>query len=76
MRRLLGEFRAAGGEAMEVAVGGIGPGDLERLATLARNHGLAGSTGSDFHDPAMPWNPPGRFAKLPAGLEPLAARLA
>jgi predicted metal-dependent phosphoesterase TrpH len=76
LRRLLGEFRAAGGEAIEVAVAGIGPSDLDRLATLARHHGFAASTGSDFHDPAVPWNPPGRFAKLPADLEPLAARLA
>jgi len=76
MRRLLGEFRAAGGTAIEVAVAGIGPSDLDRLATLARQHGFAASTGSDFHDPAVPWNPPGRFAKLPADLEPLAARLA
>ena len=76
MRRLLGGFRAAGGEAIEVAVAGIGPADLDRLATLARLHGFAASTGSDFHDPAVPWNPPGRFDKLPADLEPLAARLA
>ena len=76
MRRLLGSFRAAGGEAIEVAVAGIGPSDLDRLATLARLHGFAASTGSDFHDPAVPWNPPGRFAKLPTDLEPLAARLA
>lgn len=75
LRRLLGEFREAGGEAIEVAVAGIGPSDLDRLATLARNLGFAASTGSDFHDPAVPWNPPGRFAKLPSDLEPLAARL-
>lgn len=75
LRRLLGEFREAGGEAIEVAVAGIGPSDLDRLATLARNLQFAASTGSDFHDPAVPWNPPGRFAKLPSDLEPLAARL-
>lgn len=75
LRRLLGEFREAGGEAIEVAVAGIGPSDLDRLATLARNLGFAASTGSDFHDPKVPWNPPGRFAKLPTDLEPLAARL-
>jgi predicted metal-dependent phosphoesterase TrpH len=75
LRRLLGEFREAGGEAIEVAVAGIGPSDLDRLATLARNLGFAASTGSDFHDPSVPWNPPGRFAKLPTDLEPLAARL-
>jgi predicted metal-dependent phosphoesterase TrpH len=76
MRRLLSEFRAHGGEAIEVSIAGIGPSDLDRLATLARHHGFTASTGSDFHDPAVPWNPPGRFAKLPDDLEPLAARLA
>ena len=29
---------------------------------------LEGSVGSDFHDPAMPWNPPGRLAKLPGSV--------
>jgi len=75
LRRLLGEFREAGGEAIKVAVAGIRPSDLDRLATLARNLWFAASTGSDFHDSAVPWNPPGCFAKLPADLEPLAARL-
>lgn len=75
LRRLLGEFREGGGEAIEVGLAGIGPSDLDRLATLARTIGFAASTGSDFHDPSVPWNPPGRFAKLPTDLEPLAARL-
>lgn len=75
LRRLVGEFRAAGGDGLEVSVGGMSPRDLDRLATLARSSGLCASTGSDFHDPAVPWNTPGRFAKLPADLEPVAARL-
>ena len=37
--------------------------------------GLAGSAGSDFHDPAVPWNPPGRFAKLAEGITPVTERL-
>jgi predicted metal-dependent phosphoesterase TrpH len=75
LRQLVAAFAAAGGAALEVSVGGMARGDLDRLATLARQHGLAASCGSDFHDPAVPWNPPGRFAKLPADLEPLSARL-
>lgn len=75
LRRLLEEFTAQGGCALEIGVAGISPNDLDRLATLARRYGLAASTGSDFHDPAVPWNPPGRFAKLPADLETVAARL-
>jgi len=75
LRRLLEEFSAQGGGALEIGVAGISPNDLDRLATLARRYGFAASTGSDFHDPAIPWNPPGRFAKLPADLETVAARL-
>ena len=75
LRGLLGEFKAAGGAAMEVSVGGMSRNDLDRLATLARRFGLRASAGSDFHDPAVPWNPPGRFAKLPADLECIAEQL-
>ncbi|MEZ5459829.1 MAG: PHP domain-containing protein [Steroidobacteraceae bacterium] len=75
LRQLVEAFVAAGGAALEVSVGGMARGDLDRIATLARRHGLAASCGSDFHDPGIPWNPPGRFAKLPADLEPLSARL-
>jgi predicted metal-dependent phosphoesterase TrpH len=75
LRALLSEYCALGGSAMEVSIGGMSPNDLDRLATLARRFGLLASTGSDFHDPQTPWNPPGRFAKLPADLEHVAARL-
>jgi hypothetical protein len=75
LRQLIEAFVAAGGAALEVSVGGMARGDLDRLATLARRQGLPASCGSDFHDPSIPWNPPGRFAKLPADLEPLSARL-
>jgi predicted metal-dependent phosphoesterase TrpH len=75
LRQLVAEFRALGGDGMEVSVGGMSRNDLDRLATLARRERLAASCGSDFHDPALPWNSPGRFAKLPADLEPIASRL-
>jgi hypothetical protein len=75
LRALATEFADAGGVAIEVSIGGMSRSDLDRLATLARRRGLAASCGSDFHDPATPWNPPGRFAKLPDDLEPISARL-
>lgn len=74
LRRLLGEFRELGGTAIEVSVGGMAQHDLDRLANLARQMNFAASTASDFHDPATPWNLPGRFVKLPAGLESVATR--
>jgi len=75
LRALAAEFVAGGGAALEVSMAGMSPGDQERIAALARRHGLAGSAGSDFHDPATRWNPPGRFAKLPGGIAPVAERL-
>lgn len=75
LSRLVAHFAAQGGAGLEVSVGGMARHDLDRLATLTRRHGLAASAGSDFHDPALPWHRPGRFAKLPDDLEPIAARL-
>lgn len=75
LRNLCEEFRALGGAALEVSLPGLSPNDSDRLARLARAHGLAGSVASDFHEPGMPWRPLGRFAKLPDGIEPLSTRL-
>lgn len=75
LNQLVGEFAGGGGQALEVSVGGMARNDLDRIATLTRRHRLAASCGSDFHDPEVPWNPPGRFAKLPDDLEPVADRL-
>lgn len=75
LRQLTADFTAAGGAALEVDMAGMSPGDRDRIASLARRHGLAGSAGSDFHDPAVPWNPPGRFAKLAEGIAPVTERL-
>jgi predicted metal-dependent phosphoesterase TrpH len=69
------EFRDCGGSALEVSLPATSPNDAARLARLARKHALAGSAGSDFHEPGLPWRPLGRFAKLPDGIEPLWARL-
>jgi predicted metal-dependent phosphoesterase TrpH len=76
LRNLCGEFAECGGSALEVSLPGLSPGDADRLARLARQYLLAGSAGSDFHEPGLPWRPLGRFAKLPEGIEPLLPRLA
>ena len=69
-RRLAQEFKAAGGAALEVVVGGHAAAQVEAATGLALRTGLAGSIGSDFHDPAFPWNLPGRLAKLPEAVVP------
>ena len=75
LRELCGQFKDAGGAGIEVSLPGMGPGDASRAAALARRFGLAGSCGSDFHVPGVPWRPLGRFAKLPEGIVPISERL-
>ena len=75
LRELVSEFKQAGGLGIEVSLAGMGPGDADRAASLARRFELAGSFGSDFHQPDLPWRPLGRFAKLPDGVTPVTAYL-
>jgi predicted metal-dependent phosphoesterase TrpH len=72
-RELAREFKALGGAAAEVVCGGASPAQIEQAASLVLRTGLAGSVGSDFHDPAIPWNQPGRLAKLPVAVQPVWA---
>ena len=72
---LVGDFKAGGGAGLEVSLSGMSPAAADRAATLARRHGLAGSIGSDFHEPDLSWRPLGRFAKLPDRIEPITALL-
>ena len=63
--------KPAGGHGVEVSTGGGGVRDREQAISLAVRCRLEGSVGSDFHDPAVPWNPPGRLAKLPDSIRPI-----
>jgi predicted metal-dependent phosphoesterase TrpH len=75
LRELLAEFKSAGGKGIEVSLSGMSPRDADRAAALARRFDLAGSIGSDFHEPDLPWRPLGRFAKLPDGVTPIMSHL-
>lgn len=68
---LAGEFRAAGGGALEVISGQQHVEQTRALAVLATNHGLAASVGSDFHQPGQPWARLGAVAALPSGCQPV-----
>ena len=70
-RRLLADFTAAGGTALEVVTGGNAAQDIDTCAALAVKHGLSGSVGSDFHSPQAAWNPLGRSLKLPDCVTPV-----
>jgi predicted metal-dependent phosphoesterase TrpH len=48
---LLAEFRAAGGEAIEVVTGSHSPEQVRQFGAIARQQQFAASRGSDFHGP-------------------------
>jgi 3',5'-nucleoside bisphosphate phosphatase len=75
LRELVAAFKEAGGSGIEVSLSGMAPADADRAATLARRFDLAGSIGSDFHEPGLPWRPLGRLVKLPEGVRPVMAHL-
>lgn len=75
LRELTAAFVQQGGAALEASMAGMSPNDAERIASLCRRFNLHASMGSDFHDPAVPWNPLGRWLKLAAGLEPVTKLL-
>ncbi len=68
---LLKEFRAMGGEGLEVISGSHNPGENNAMASLARQHGLLASVGSDYHGPESSWLELGKLPKLPVDVEPI-----
>jgi len=71
LRRLIGEFRELGGEAIEVVSGSHSRDDYANMAKHAEDFGLQASAGSDFHSPENPWISLGRLPQLPAGCRPI-----
>lgn len=71
LRRLIGEFVEAGGEAIEVVSGSHSREDYFVIAAHAHDFGLLASAGSDYHGPEHPWIELGRLPELPRGCKPV-----
>jgi predicted metal-dependent phosphoesterase TrpH len=71
MRRLLGEFRDAGGDGIEVLSPSHTSAQLAEYSTYARLFGLAASCGSDYHGPGEGWMDLGDLPEMPAGVTPI-----
>jgi 3',5'-nucleoside bisphosphate phosphatase len=69
--QLLGLFKEAGGDALEVISGKQLSTITDKLARLAGQFNLAASCGSDFHMPNQPWQELGAFGKLPDFCQPI-----
>jgi predicted metal-dependent phosphoesterase TrpH len=73
LRRLVADFAACGGEAVEVVVGRQIADESRFIGQLCRQHGLTASVGSDFHGPS-PWTELGVIHDLPPGCVPVWER--
>lgn len=67
LRRLLSQFRAFGGEGMEVALPRLAPAQEEMLYDCLVEFSLVASGGSDFHSPQQHWLALGRTPALRDG---------
>lgn len=71
LRKFLAAFVEAGGESIEVVCGNSNPEDIHISARFAREFGLLGSSGSDFHSPESSWVELGRLHPMPADIAPV-----
>ncbi|MCY7295159.1 PHP domain-containing protein [Alteromonas sp. a30] len=70
LRRLMLEFKEAGGEGIEVMYPGLSPSLKNQLAMYAKEYGFYGSMGSDFHAPGR-WCELGRHLSMPEHVIPV-----
>lgn len=73
---LFTEFRAHGGQAVEVVTGSHTAAEAVKYAGTAREFGLAASRGSDFHSPGESHTDLGQLPPLPDDLTPVWELLA
>ena len=70
LRRLATEFKALGGDAMEVQHPNLAKPKHDLMVEIALEIGLYGSAGSDFHAPSK-WTELGRRLTIPEKLKPI-----
>ena len=68
---LFSEFKAHGGQGVEVVTGSHTAAEYVKYADVAREFGLAASRGSDFHSPDESRTDLGTLPFLPGGLTPV-----
>lgn len=71
MKRLLTAFKEAGGQGIEVVTSRISADEIKLAAGYAARFELAGSAGSDFHNPENQWVELGRLVPLPPHIKPV-----
>jgi len=72
---LFTEFKAHGGQGVEVMTGAHGQADYVKYAGFCQEFGLAASRGSDFHSPEESHTDLGKLPDLPGSVTPVWALL-
>jgi len=71
LRTLIKDFKAAGGQAIEVISGRPDQQAILTMVKLCEQFELLASIGSDFHRPGTPWSELGCCGELPASVKPV-----
>ena len=71
LRRFLDEFKALGGQAIEVVSGSHSADNVALFSRLAREYDFLASCGSDFHGPGESYVDLGQLAPLASDLKPV-----
>jgi predicted metal-dependent phosphoesterase TrpH len=71
LRALMADFKAAGGQAIEVISGSQDKSVTEHMVRLCDQYQFLASIGSDFHRPGAAWSELGCSGQLPAGVTPV-----
>ena len=74
MRRLLGEFKDAGGDGIEVLSSSHTPAQFTEYAAYSREFAFLASCGSDYHGPGESWLDVGDLPPMPVGVTPVWTR--
>ena len=73
---LFSEFKAHGGQGVEVVTGAHGPADYVKYAGFCSEFDLLASRGSDFHSPTESHTDLGKLPDLPGSVTPVWEQLA
>ena len=68
---LVQDFKAAGGQGLEVVTATQDVNQTARCVQLTKQYELYASTGSDFHSLQQPWAMLGRCPSLPSNVTPI-----
>jgi predicted metal-dependent phosphoesterase TrpH len=71
LKALVSDFKAAGGEAIEVISGHQIAYKTKNLSQLCKQNDLLASCGSDFHKPGQHWAEVGKHSALPSDCRPV-----